>query len=101
VLGLSLGLHELATNALKHGSLTVPAGRVLLAWTSEPEQGVRLHWAERGGPPPKPPEHQGFGTRLLQRGLPGELGPGSTVAVTYLPEGFEAEIRFRAAAAPP
>jgi PAS domain S-box-containing protein len=101
VLGLSLGLHELATNALKHGSLTVPTGRVSLSWTSEPEQGVRLHWVERGGPPPKPPEHQGFGTRLLQRGLPGELGPGSTVAVTFLPEGFEAEIRFRAGSAPP
>ncbi|MFN6953191.1 MAG: PAS domain S-box protein [Acetobacteraceae bacterium] len=101
VLGLSLGLHELATNALKHGSLTVPAGRVVLGWTSEPDQGVRLRWVERGGPPPKPPEHQGFGTRLLQRGLPGELGPGSTVAFTFLPEGLEAEIRFRAGIAPP
>lgn len=101
VLGLSLGLHELATNALKYGSLTVPAGRVALAWSSEPDHGVRLRWVERGGPPPRPPEHQGFGTRLLQRGLPGELGPGSTVAFTYLPEGLEAEIRFRAGAAPP
>lgn len=101
VLGLSLGLHELATNALKHGSLTVPAGRVVFGWTSEPDQGVRLRWLERGGPTPKPPEHQGFGTRLLQRGLPGELGPGSTVVFSYLPDGLEAEIRFRAAPAPP
>jgi two-component sensor histidine kinase len=101
VLGLSLGLHELATNALKHGSLSVPAGRVVFGWTSDPEQGVRLRWRERGGPTPKPPEHQGFGTRLLQRGLPGELGPGSTVVFSYLPDGLEAEIRFRAAPAPP
>jgi PAS domain S-box-containing protein len=101
VLGLSLGLHELATNALKHGSLSVPAGRVVFGWTSDPDQGVRLRWRERGGPTPKPPEHQGFGTRLLQRGLPGELGPGSTVVFSYLPDGLEAEIRFRAAPAPP
>ncbi|MFN6998819.1 MAG: PAS domain S-box protein [Elioraea tepidiphila] len=100
VLGLSLAIHEMATNAAKYGALSVPQGRVRLSWTLGPEQEVSLSWIERGGPPPRVSDHHGFGTRLLRKGLPGELGEGSTVAIHYPPEGFEAEIRFRAGLAP-
>lgn len=94
-LGLSLALHELATNAAKHGAISRPEGKLLLEWEWEEDQVVRLHWRERGGPPTKAPTRRGFGTRLLERGLPAELGPGSSVSLRYLPEGFEAVIRFR------
>ena len=100
VLGLSLAIQEMATNAAKYGALSVPQGCVRLSWTLGPEQEVRLSWIERGGPPPRAPDHHGFGTRLLRKGLPGELGEGSTVAIHYPPEGFEAEIRFRAGVTP-
>ena len=65
---LSLVLHELATNATKHGAFSTPEGTVRLSWTAEPtEQGsrVRLSWVEDGGPAVQPPERRGFGTRLL------------------------------------
>jgi PAS domain S-box-containing protein len=99
-LGLSLAIHEMATNAFKHGALSVPAGRVTLSWTLDAGQEVRLSWVERGGPPPSAPRHEGFGTRLLRKGLPGELGAGSAVRLDYGAEGFAAEIRFRAAPGP-
>jgi PAS domain S-box-containing protein len=65
---LALALHELATNAAKHGALSLPAGRVVIE--AGPVQGsdgtvLRLVWREQGGPPVVAPGHQGFGTRLL------------------------------------
>jgi PAS domain S-box-containing protein len=100
VLGLSLAFHELATNALKHGAWSMGAGRVRLNWQVDPDQTVQVRWVEEGGPPPEQPKHQGFGTRLLRKGLPAELGPGSEVSFEYLPAGFSADIRFRAAPLP-
>jgi len=100
-LGLALALHELATNASKHGAMRADAGRVTLSWRRGADDVVTLDWAEGGGPPPAPPGHKGFGTRLLERGLPVELGPGATVRLDYPPEGFRAEIRFRLAGVPP
>jgi PAS domain S-box-containing protein len=94
-LGLSLAVHELATNAAKHGAMRADAGRVALGWRRDPDDMVVLNWAESGGPPALPPRHKGFGTRLLERGLPVELGPGAAVRLHYAPEGFRAEIRFR------
>lgn len=94
-LGLSLALHELATNAAKHGAISRPEGKLALRWAWEDATVITLHWQERGGPPTKPPSRRGFGTRLLERGLPAELGPGSEVSLRYLPEGFEAVIRFK------
>jgi two-component sensor histidine kinase len=65
---LSLVLHELATNAAKHGALLAPAGRILIeAGPVERSHGsaLRLVWREEGGPPVTAPSRQGFGTRLL------------------------------------
>jgi len=93
-LGLALALHELATNAAKHGGLSVPEGRVEVRWRHIGEGRLRLEWVERGGPPVQPPTRQGFGTRLLRRGLAGELGPGASVSLDYAATGFAATISF-------
>jgi len=73
---MALGLHELATNAAKYGALSAPEGRVALTWSVDGEgeaRRFRLTWRETGGPPVKAPGAAGFGTRLIERGLAGEL----------------------------
>lgn len=70
---LALVLHELATNALKYGALSSPAGVLRLEWGFA--QGgagrvLRLAWRESGGPAVKPPSKEGFGSWLIQFGLP-------------------------------
>lgn len=68
-----MALHELSTNAVKYGALSVAAGRVDVSWTVRTtEAGRRLHldWTETGGPPVRPPRRQGVGSTLLQRVLP-------------------------------
>ena len=70
---LALALHELATNAAKHGSLSTPEGRVDLSWTYArgPRDKLRLEWRESGGPPVTRPTSTGFGSTLIERGMPG------------------------------
>ena len=70
---LALALHELATNAVKYGALSTPAGRVELRWQVDAGR-LRLMWCERGGPPVVPPTRRGFGSRMIERGLAVELG---------------------------
>jgi PAS domain S-box-containing protein len=65
---LALAVHELATNATKHGALSVPGGHVALAGRIEGDRLV-LVWREQGGPPVDPPAHQGFGTTLLTQAM--------------------------------
>ncbi|MBV8767252.1 MAG: PAS domain S-box protein [Hyphomicrobiales bacterium] len=70
---LGLALHELATNATKYGSLSTPGGSVELSWVVSQAEGAErlsLTWRETGGPPVKPPSRRGFGTSLIERGLP-------------------------------
>ncbi|MBU8541599.1 PAS domain S-box protein [Falsiroseomonas tokyonensis] len=73
---ISMALHELATNATKHGALSVPEGQVVLDWATEPGQSVlRLRWAETGGPVIlAPPARHGFGSRVLEATIAGQLG---------------------------
>ena len=79
---LSLALHELCTNALKHGALSTPEGRVTLTWTLSGADGrrLRLVWRETGGPAVHHPQGKGFGRRLLEQGLARELGGVVTLA---------------------
>ncbi len=74
---MAVTLHELTTNAAKYGALSVPEGRVHIAWSCSPNARVMLRWTETGGPPVKPPEHQGFGSRaietMIRQQLAGEL----------------------------
>jgi len=67
-----LVLHELATNAVKHGALGVPGGRVEVVWSIR-RQRFRLGWRESGGPAVPPPARRGFGSSLLERAVAYEL----------------------------
>ena len=70
---VGMALHELTTNAVRYGALSVPTGYVQVRWSvAEIEGAKRLHleWREFGGPQVKEPQHQGFGSTLLQRVLP-------------------------------
>jgi PAS domain S-box-containing protein len=90
-LQMTLMLHELATNAIKHGSLSRPAGRVNISWTSSlgAEPHINLTWIERGGPPVTPPVARGFGTLLLERS--GKL-PHLKAWLEFDPEGVVCRI---------
>jgi PAS domain S-box-containing protein len=68
---VAMVLHELATNALKHGALSVPDGRIELSWAAPPEGRVRMIWAETGGPPLQAPTRQGLGTLVIERAFYG------------------------------
>ena len=67
-----MAIHELTTNAAKYGALSVPNGRVEVAWELKQADGTRklcLDWTERDGPPVEIPRRKGFGSTLLQRVL--------------------------------
>lgn len=72
-LNVALVLSELGTNALKHGALGAPEGRVTLSWTLD-DGSLVLHWRESGGPPAAAPSgRRGFGSVLLTRVAPAGL----------------------------
>ena len=72
---LAMALHELCTNAIKHGALSVPGGRVGVHWNFTADgSAVHLFWKETGGPAVAAPTQRGFGSTLLQRGLKHDLG---------------------------
>ena len=63
---IAIVLHELTTNAVKYGALSVPSGRLRVEW-SRGETQLVIRWSEADGPPVKPPSRQGFGTRVIGR----------------------------------
>ncbi|MGE0118738.1 MAG: response regulator [Dongiaceae bacterium] len=69
---VALALHELVTNAVKYGALSVPQGAVALSWQLDPEA-VVLRWIERGGPPVRVPGRKGFGTRVISASIEHQL----------------------------
>jgi two-component sensor histidine kinase len=87
---IGMAIHELTTNAAKHGALSAAGGRVAVELEVRPD-GDRpmLHfaWTERGGPPVRRPERQGFGSRLLQRVLTSQLQ--ADVRMDFLPDGLQ------------
>ena len=93
---VSLALHELATNAVKYGALSVEAGRVEVSWERPAEGGFTLLWTESGGPPVSPPERRGFGSTLLDRVTGRELGGEGRVE--YRADGVHAVLRADARA---
>ena len=89
LLTLSMILHELATNAMKYGSLSVPDGRIEVRLTCRPneeggEEWLTLRWTEIGGPAAVEPVKKGLGTRLIERGL----DPEGEVEMTFGETGF-------------
>jgi len=97
---LNLVFHELATNAAKYGALSVPTGRVTVAWRLEqpaPADGRQLEiidilWRERGGPLVEPPRRRGFGSRLIEQGAAHDLG--GEVFLDFAPAGVEYRLRL-------
>ena len=87
---IGLALHELATNAVKHGALSVPEGRVQITWRIEdmPDAGrqFRMSWVERGVAVPGEPESRGFGFTVLERVVP--VGLGGKASIRFDPEGL-------------
>jgi PAS domain S-box-containing protein len=69
---VAMAVHELTTNAVKHGALSVDSGRVEVSWTaSAPGRAPVITWRERGGPPAPAPGRRGMGMTLLERALQG------------------------------
>jgi PAS domain S-box-containing protein len=94
-LALGIALHELATNAVKYGAFSNDAGSILIEWMIEPKtEGNRLnlHWQEKDGPPVAPPTRKGFGSRVIERGLPHELE--GTVNLDYRVDGVNCTINI-------
>ncbi|WP_156799977.1 ATP-binding protein [Novosphingobium resinovorum] len=86
---IALALHELCTNAAKYGALSTAKGRVSASWSLEegPDPKFHLAWEERDGPPVAPRSRQGFGSRLIERGLAAELG--GTAEMSFAPAGLK------------
>lgn len=94
---LALIIHELATNAAKYGAYAAD-GALDLAWTRDADGRVTLDWRETGGPPATPPTATGFGSRLIQGLIKGELGGDFTA--DYRTSGLVARLRFRSSQSP-
>ncbi|MBP0583046.1 histidine kinase [Labrys sp. LIt4] len=91
---LSLVFHELATNSLKYGALSVDTG-ILDVSGSADEEHVELVWTERGGPPVQPPDgNGGYGSKLVHRSVSGQLG--GTITYNWSPEGVVVVLRLKA-----
>jgi two-component sensor histidine kinase len=86
VIALAMTFNELCTNTTKFGALSVPAGRVEVAWTiDEAKKRLHLVWIESGGPPVVIPTRRSFGTRMM-RSLGQQLN--GQVDLTYEPSGL-------------
>ncbi len=90
-LTLALVMHELSTNAAKYGALSVPEGRVRIAWSVDAAEASKsailaIDWQESGGPPASPPTRRGFGTRLIEMGLSNAIDGGAKL--DYAPAGL-------------
>jgi PAS domain S-box-containing protein len=92
--GMSLLLHELATNATKYGALSDAHGRVVIARAPAEDDRVAFEWREHDGPPVAPSNRRGFGTRLLEQVLRNQ---GGAVKFEFEPAGFHAHVECPAA----
>lgn len=88
-MALALALHELATNALKHGALAGDGGQVEMLWEVDEER-FSLSWSESGGPPVATPTRRGFGSQVIEKALSGYLSGQSRIE--YRPEGVRLSV---------
>lgn len=89
-IALAMLLHELASNAVRHGALSQPEGRLDVAWHEDDADNLVLEWRERGGPAVTAPDKRGFGARLLDTIVSGELG--GHLDLSYDPAGLIARL---------
>ncbi len=94
VMAVTLGMafHELATNAAKYGALSVPGGRVRVAWRISSPGRLHLEWQEMDGPPVLPPRRRGFGSRLIEEALAGDLD--AKVRLHFLSQGVRCSMEM-------
>lgn len=95
LLGSSLALHELGTNARRHGALSGPRGQVTIRWSVDKtgaEDRLRLIWQESDGPSVRPPARRGYGLELIDALCKGELA--GDVSCQFQPPGFACELWF-------
>lgn len=97
---LTMAIHELATNALKYGALSVPEGKITVRWTRFERRGtpwLSLDWSEEGAPERAPadpslPRRRGFGSELIEGRIPYELGGRGKVVIE--PGGARCHLEF-------
>jgi len=90
---LGMAIHELTTNSAKYGALSVYGGKVDVAWSVTIEatrRTMQFVWVESGGPPVEQPKREGFGTRLLDFVLPGQIHADSEIE--FRPEGVRVHV---------
>jgi two-component sensor histidine kinase len=87
---LTLALHELSANAVKHGALSSESGHIDVKWRHNAQGGFDLLWIEKGGPPVTPPVRRGFGSTLLERVTGRELGGSATF--DFRPDGLRVSL---------
>lgn len=89
---VALVIHELMTNAAKYGALRGEHGQVTIGWVLNPAGDVMLAWSETDGPPVAAPARRGFGTTIIERSIPHELG--GEADLDYAPAGLQARFRL-------
>ncbi|WP_441985627.1 sensor histidine kinase [Microvirga sp. 2YAF29] len=92
---VGMAVHELTTNAAKHGALSVPGGQIAVTWTIRDLEAGRLliiDWVERGGPKVEQPRRKGFGSTLLHRVLTHQCH--ATISIAYDPEGLSCHMEI-------
>lgn len=92
---IGMALHELATNAAKYGCLSADGGHIAVEWdasTAEHPNGgdFTMRWRESGGPPVTPPEHQGFGSNVIDKMV--KMSLDAEVTLDYAPQGLTWQI---------
>lgn len=87
---LVLVVHELFTNAVKYGALSIPNGQLLVSWWFTPDGNLAVSWREFGLNNLTEPEKKGFGSTLINQSVPHELG--GTANIRYNPEGVDVQI---------
>lgn len=96
---VSMVLHELTTNAAKHGALSTDDGRVSVRWgrvlNGTSDARVRIAWRETAGPAVQPPKRSGYGMEVIRDLIPYELG--GTVDLVFAPAGVRCDLDIPAA----
>lgn len=90
---MALVMHELVTNSAKYGSLS-DSGRVRIAWKLDDRGDLLFHWRESGGPQVQAPTRKGFGSTIIDRSIPYDLG--GEARIDYKLHGVEASFRIPA-----
>lgn len=88
---MALVIHELVTNSAKYGSLS-DSGTVDIDWSRNEAGDLVVEWREQGGPPVRAPSRKGFGTTIIDKSVPYDLG--GEASIDYRPEGVVATLRI-------